>query len=117
MSSTSDVLAHHLESFGAGDIDATLADYASDAVMFTPDGPLMGPDAIRPVFAAMLAEFGQPGMSFEMTTQSVEGPTTCTRWERTRSSCGAARSWRSPLPPRPRPIAERMQAPATSEAP
>ncbi|HEX9691954.1 MAG TPA: nuclear transport factor 2 family protein [Gemmatimonadales bacterium] len=81
MSSTSDVLAHHLESFGAGDIDAMLADYAADAVMFTPDGPLMGPDAIRPVLAAMLVEFGQPGMSFEMTTQSVEGDVAYIVWK------------------------------------
>lgn len=81
MSSTSDVVAHHLESFGAGDIDAMLADYASDAVMFTPDGPLMGRDAIRPMFEAMLAEFGQPGMSFEMTTQSVEGDAAYIVWK------------------------------------
>jgi hypothetical protein len=33
----------------------------------------MGPDAIKPLFESMLAEFGKPGSSFTMTTQSVEG--------------------------------------------
>src|SRR2546428_9609935 len=33
-------------------------------------------------------------------------PTTCTRWPRTRSSCGTARSWPSHSPARLRPRAE-----------
>ncbi len=73
MASTKDVLEHHLQCFGAGDLEGILSDYAADAVLFTPDGPLIGPDAIRPLFEAMFAEFGKPGASFTMKTQSVEG--------------------------------------------
>src|SRR5687767_186556 len=73
MSSTREVLDHHLKSFAAGDIEGILADYAPGAVMFTPDGPLRGADAIRPFFHALLAEFAKPRASFSMHVQSVEG--------------------------------------------
>ncbi len=73
MASTKDILDHHLKSFGEGDLDGIISDYAPDAVLFTPDGPLKGPGAIRPMFQAMLAEFGKPGASFSMKLQSIEG--------------------------------------------
>ena len=73
MASTKDVLDHHLKCFGEGDLKGILSDYAPNAVLFTPDGPLRGVDAIRPLFQAMFAEFGKPGASFSMKQQSVEG--------------------------------------------
>ena len=73
MPSTKDVLDHHLKCFGEGDLDGILSDYAPSAVLFTPDGPLKGADAIRPLFQAMFAEFGKPGSAFSMKQQSVEG--------------------------------------------
>ena len=73
MASTKDVLDHHLKCFGEGDLKGILSDYAPGAVLFTPDGPLKGSDAIRPLFQAMFAEFGKPGASFSMKQQSVEG--------------------------------------------
>ena len=71
--STKDVLDHHLKSFGAGDIEGILADYAPGAVLFTPDGPLRGADAIRPFFHALLVEFAKPGASHNMNLVSIEG--------------------------------------------
>ena len=73
MPSTREVLDHHLKSFAAGDIEGILADYAPGAVMFTPDGPLKGADAIRPFSRAMLAEFAKPGASFSMNVLSIDG--------------------------------------------
>ena len=73
MRSTQEVLDHHLDCFGRGDLDGILADYSSTAVMFTPTGALKGPAAMRPVFQAIFAEFGQSGTSFTMTHRSVEG--------------------------------------------
>ena len=64
MVSTKDVLDHHLKCFGEGDLKGIVSDYAPGAVLFTPDGPLRGADAIRPLFQAMLAEFGKPGAVF-----------------------------------------------------
>jgi ketosteroid isomerase-like protein len=73
MASTKDVLDHHLQCFDAGDLTGILSDYAPGAVLFTPNGPLRGVDAIRPLFQAMIAEFGKPGAVFSMKQQSVEG--------------------------------------------
>jgi ketosteroid isomerase-like protein len=73
MALTKDVLDHHLKCFGEGDLKGILSDYAPGAVLFTSDGPLRGADAIRPVFQAMLAEFGKPGAAFSMKQQFVEG--------------------------------------------
>ncbi len=73
MPSTKDVLDHHMQCFDAGDLTGILSDYAPDAVLFTPNGPLKGIDAIRPLFQAIFAEFGKPGTIFSMAQQSVEG--------------------------------------------
>jgi ketosteroid isomerase-like protein len=62
-----------MKNFDAGDLQAVLSDYAPDAVFFTPDGTLRGPDAIRPVFQKLIAEFGKPGAVFNMKQQFVEG--------------------------------------------
>ena len=71
--STQAVLDHHLQCFGAGNLPGILADFAPDALMFTPNGVLRGPDAMKPFFQAMFAEFAKPGMKFDMQLQSVEG--------------------------------------------
>ena len=73
MASTKDVLDHHLKCFREGDLEGILSDYAPTAVMFTADRVLRGANAIRPLFQAMLAEFGRPGASFTMKQQFVEG--------------------------------------------
>ena len=73
MASTKDVVDRHLEFFGKGDLKGILSDYAPGAVLFTSDGPLRGAEAIRPLFQAMIAEFGKPGATFSMKQQSVEG--------------------------------------------
>ena len=73
MASTKDVLNNHLKCFDEGDLNGILSDYAPGAVMFTPDGPLRGADAMRPLFQALIAEFKKPGASFTMKQQCVEG--------------------------------------------
>ena len=73
MVSTKDVLDHHLKSFAEGDLTGILSDYAPDAVLFTRDGPLKGTEAMRPLFEALIAEFGKPGATFSLKRQSVEG--------------------------------------------
>ena len=73
MALTNDVLNNHLKCFAEGDLNGILSDYAPGAVMFTPDGPLRGADAMRPLFQAMIAEFKKPGASFTMRQRCVEG--------------------------------------------
>lgn len=72
MRSTKAVIANHLERFGAGDLEGILADYSRDAVLFTPDGPLKGVEAIRELFVKMLDEFAKPGASFSLQQLLVE---------------------------------------------
>lgn len=73
MASTKDILDNHLKAFDQGDLNGVLSDYAPDAVFFTKDGQLKGVDAIRPLFEALIAEFGKPGATFNMKQQLVEG--------------------------------------------
>jgi ketosteroid isomerase-like protein len=73
MASTKDVIDHHLKSFGKGDLNGILSDYAPMATLFTPEGPLEGVDAIRPLFERLLAEFAKPGSSFTLRLQSIKG--------------------------------------------
>jgi ketosteroid isomerase-like protein len=73
MASTKDVLDHHLKCFEEGDLEGILSDYAPGAVLFTSDGPLKGTDAIRPLFQALVAEFGKPGATFRMKQQFIDG--------------------------------------------
>src|SRR5262245_41918678 len=73
MASTKDVIDHHLKAFGERDLEGVLSDYAPGVVFFAPDRPLRGADAIRPLFRALIAEFGKPGATFSMKQQSVEG--------------------------------------------
>src|SRR5436305_7554178 len=73
MMSTKEVVDHHLSSFGAGDLEGVLSDYASDAVLFIPGGPKKGTAEIKRVFEELIAEFGKPGASFAVQELSVEG--------------------------------------------
>jgi ketosteroid isomerase-like protein len=73
MASTKDVLDNHLKAFDEGDLNGVLSDYAPGAVLFTKEGTLKGVDAIRPLFEALIAEFGKPGATFNMKRQLVEG--------------------------------------------
>jgi ketosteroid isomerase-like protein len=70
---TKNVLDHHLACFGRGDLEGVLSDYAPDAIMFTPDGTRRGVQAIRPLFEALIAEFGKPGSVFRMKRQFIQG--------------------------------------------
>ena len=72
MTSTKDVIDHHLSAFAERDLQGVLSDYAPGAIFFTQKGLLKGIDAIRPLFEALIAEFAKPGASFNMKQQFVE---------------------------------------------
>jgi len=73
MTTTKDVLDRHLEAFGKGDLRGILADYAPRAVLFTPQGPLEGAAAMRPLFESLIAEFRRPGATFEVEHRHIAG--------------------------------------------
>ncbi|SMX24062.1 nuclear transport factor 2 family protein [Boseongicola aestuarii] len=69
--STEEVLNKHLTSFGAGDVDAIMEDYTEDSVIILQSGVLAGPDAIRGLFDALVAEFSKPGMTFSLDATHI----------------------------------------------
>ena len=73
MTTTRDVIDHHLEAFGKLDLEGVLSDYAPGAVFLTEHGPLEGVEAIRPLFQALIAEFEKPGAALRMRQQLVAG--------------------------------------------
>ena len=73
MATTQEVLNNHLKRFGERNLEGILSDYAPDAILFTPDGPLRGRDQIGALFTAMFAEFAKPGAAFNMRQQFVDG--------------------------------------------
>jgi ketosteroid isomerase-like protein len=73
MATTREILDHHLKCAGEGNLQGILSDYAEDAVLFTPDGPLKGIGEIERLFQAMFSEFGKPGAAFDMKHLSVDG--------------------------------------------
>ena len=73
MTTTKDIINHHLHAFAERDLQGVLSDYAPDAVFFTSQGPLRGLVAIRPLFQTLIAEFSKPGAVFSMKQQLIEG--------------------------------------------
>ena len=80
-STTQEVLDRHMKTFGSQDVPGVLADYAEDAVMFTPNGPVKGKAALKPVFEGLFVEWGKPGVKFELKRQIVEGNVAVTYWD------------------------------------
>jgi ketosteroid isomerase-like protein len=73
MASTKEILEHHLKCFLGVDLDGIMADYAQDAILFTPFGTLKGRDSIYALFQTLFAEFSKPGFFAAMEAQFVEG--------------------------------------------
>jgi len=73
MTTTEDVLDHHLDAFTAQDLDETLTDYTDDSVVITNMGTFRGLDEIEGLFADLFAEFSQDGSRIDLEQKTVEG--------------------------------------------
>jgi ketosteroid isomerase-like protein len=80
MSSTQEVLEHHLETFAAGDMDGILEDYDDDSVIITPDRTYRGIDEITEFFEGLFADLGQEGSDADVPIQKVEGDVAYITW-------------------------------------
>ena len=78
---TAEVLDRHMRTFGAGDLEGVMADYAPTAVMLTPGGPVAGTEALRKNFQAVLAEWSKPGTKFTLKQKAVEGEHAFIAWD------------------------------------
>ena len=79
--STTEVLTHHRSCIRTGDLSGLMADFESDANLFTPTGVLHGSASIRQFFASLLQEFGEQGFSFELLRKEIEGDTAYLVWK------------------------------------
>lgn len=79
--STQDVLAHHLGAFSEG-VDSIMSDYADRSVLFTPDGPVVGHEAIRDFLHSFLAN-SPDGLLQAMTVlrQDIHGEFAYIHWK------------------------------------
>jgi ketosteroid isomerase-like protein len=73
MKLTKDIIDHHLKAFADRDLNGVLSDYAPNAVFFTQQGLLRGPDSFRPLFQGLITEFSKPGATFNMKQQFFDG--------------------------------------------
>ena len=78
---TEKTLRRHWQAFGAGDVEAIMADYADDAVLITPEGTLKGAAQIRSLFEKILANmFPAYKSSLNLAKQVVEGDVAYILW-------------------------------------
>lgn len=78
--STEAILKRHLDAFGAGDMDAILADYTDDAVIVTNTGTYRGLDELPEFFGPLFEEFGQDGVELGVDQQIIEGQHAYITW-------------------------------------
>jgi ketosteroid isomerase-like protein len=79
-STTEEVVRRHVKCFFEGDLEGVVADYSAEAVLFTPSGTLRGHDPIREFFRVLIREFGQPGTTFSLQLQSIDGDFAYALW-------------------------------------
>lgn len=72
------MFAHHGAALAAGDLDEILTDYAEDSVLITPAGVARGRQAIRRVFAQLLADI--PDANWDLKTQLFDGDVLFLEW-------------------------------------
>jgi hypothetical protein len=73
--------ADRMAAFGRGDAAALLAQYTEDAIAITPMGVLKGHAEIKGLVDNVIAEFAQPGVKFELLSQTSEGDIVTFVWK------------------------------------
>ena len=84
MTSTADTMAtltHHLESFGAKDVDAILSDFGENSVIFTPDGLVKRLGEIREFFNNLIGIVTPEFLSsMKMLRRDIDGEIAYLLW-------------------------------------
>ena len=80
MSTTQDVLNHHLESFGTYNLDALMEDYTEDSVIIFEDKVMSGLDVLRGFFSEFMNNMLPQGSEFNMNHMHVNGNVAYISW-------------------------------------
>jgi ketosteroid isomerase-like protein len=80
---TAAVLQHHVQALGADTLEPVLSDYAEDATIFTPNGPVKARQAIAEYFTAVHAAMPDFSQTFAVLRQDVEGEIAYYCWKAT----------------------------------
>jgi hypothetical protein len=81
---TQTVLDNHLQAFGAGDLEAALADYADEVVFIGTRGTVHGVEGLRSVLEGLFSGLFAPGTyEFTMDALTVEGEIAYIAWHAT----------------------------------
>jgi hypothetical protein len=78
---TQDILQHHMESIGAGNVDQILNDYTEESVILTAEGAIKGREKIRELFENFTTHMLPPGSDFELIQQLVDGDVAYVVWK------------------------------------
>ncbi len=78
---TQSVLDHHMKSFLANDLDATLADYTEESVLITPDKTYKGLAEIRDNFVFAFSVLPKDSIVFKMNKSVVVKDVAYIVWE------------------------------------
>ena len=73
-----EILQHHGESIGAGDLEGILADYPEDAVLITPHGTFTGTAGAREAWLKLLGDLPHPKVT--LSSLVVEGELALMKW-------------------------------------
>ena len=78
--SVKEVLEHHVEALGRGDVEEVLLDYAEDAIVINPNGIVRGKKKLRDFFMDSVENVLPPDSDFEMLCTRVEGEVAYIMW-------------------------------------
>lgn len=80
--STEATLAHHIDAFSSGDIEAIIRDYSDESVLFTPAGAIRGVEQLKSFFNGFVRNL-PPGFmeSFDMVRKDVDGEVAYIVWQ------------------------------------
>lgn len=77
---TAEVLKHHMDVLGEGNVAETLLDYAPQAVIITPAGVVKGLQEIQAFFINSVTNVLPPGSSFTLQTLTIAGELAYILW-------------------------------------
>ena len=75
------ILDHHMDAFGAGDVDAMVEDFTEESTIIFPKSVITGLDNIRKHFRNLTQNIFTKGTEYELVEKVVEGDIAYLIWK------------------------------------